>query len=257
MGGLPALSSNEMKNSAPALISSPRKISLKAPLALLPLALFALGCEGGKNDAPPPPKNGRSNAVVVSGSAGASPGAPAATSTAAAHPTAPATPSAPRQLCVNQSPRPAPKGAVQTAAAPGAEAPPSSLPFGVGKWVWLNMWAAWCGPCKEEMPRLITWKNKLSAAGVLLELAFVSIDDDQRQLQRFIEGQPAGGVRASYWLPEGPVRGGFLGALGLKEAPDLPAHALVAPSGQVACVIQGAVEERDYPAIAAFLGAKQ
>ena len=29
-----------------------------------------------------------------------------------------------------------------------------------------------------------------------------------------------------------------------------PVQALVAPSGQVACVIQGAVEDRDYPALA-------
>jgi len=96
----------------------------------------------------------------------------------------------------------------------------------------------------------------LPAAGVLLELAFVSIDDDERQLVRFLDGQPAAGVKASYWLPEGSGRSSWLGALGLKETPDLPAHALVAPSGQVACVIQGAVEDRDYPAVAAFLGAK-
>lgn len=170
--------------------------------------------------------------------------------------TAPAAPAAPRKLCVGQTPRPAPKGAVQAEAAAGAQALPSSVPFGVGKWVWLNFWAAWCKPCKEEMPRILEWQKKLAAKGVLLELAFVSIDDDQRQLQRFLEEQPAGGVKASYWLPEGGGRSSWLASLGMKDTPDLPAHAFVAPSGQVSCVFQGAVEEGDYPTLAAMFGAK-
>lgn len=130
------------------------------------------------------------------------------------------------------------------------------MPFGVGKWIWLNFWAAWCKPCKEEMPRIIEWQKKLSKEGVLLELAFVSLDDDQRQLQRFLEEQPPAGVRASYWLQEGSGRTSWLAALGLKDPPDLPAHAFVAPSGQVACVFQGAVEERDYPTFASLFTGK-
>lgn len=223
-----------------------------AVLAIGLATLATTGCEVDKKDVPAPPTTNRSNAVVAPATPGgnAKPsGAPTGTAQVAA-------PQPPRQLCVGQSPKPPPKGAIKTSAAEGATPPPASLPFGVGKWVWVNLWAAWCKPCKEEMPRLIAWQKKLSAAGVLLELAFVSIDDDERQLERFLEGQPAGGVKASYWLPEGSGRSSWLGALGLKETPDLPAHALVAPSGQVACVIQGAVEDRDYPAVASFLGAK-
>ena len=164
---------------------------------------------------------------------------------------------APRQLCAGQSPKPAPKGNPRAVAAPGNDAPPVPVPFGVGKWVWVNFWAAWCGPCKEEMPRLVSWKDKLAAAGVRIDFAFVSMDDDDRQLQRFIEAQPKGGVRASYWLPEGEGRSGWLAALNVKDPPQLPLQALVAPSGQVACVIEGAVEDRDYPALAAFLGVKK
>jgi thiol-disulfide isomerase/thioredoxin len=226
----------------------------RSGLLLAALALAGAGCEVDKKDVPAPPTTSRSNAVVAPTlpGGGAKPGptgAPGGTGTAAA-------PQPPRQLCVGQSPKPPPKGAIKTAAAPGATPPPASMPFGVGKWVWVNLWAAWCKPCKEEMPRLIAWQKKLSAQGVLLELAFVSIDDDERELERFLEGQPAGGVRSSYWLPEGSGRSSWVGALGLKETPDLPAHALVAPSGQVTCVIQGAVEDRDYPAVAALVGAK-
>jgi thiol-disulfide isomerase/thioredoxin len=197
--------------------------------------------------APPPPMTGRANAVTAKETASAP--APSVTSRAA-----PA--GSPRQLCAGQSPRAAPKGALKAAAAADATPPPASLPLGVGKWVWINLWAAWCGPCKEEMPRLTAWQEKLRAAGVLIDLAFVSLDDDERETRRFLEAQPASGVRATYWLPENE-RTGWLGALGLKGATQLPVQALVAPSGQVACVIEGAVEDRDYPAIAAFVGGKK
>jgi len=109
-------------------------------------------------------------------------------------------------------------------------------------------------PLQRGDPRLLAWRDRLATSGVLLDLAFISLDDDDRQLARFLEGQPTtGGLRASYWLPEGESRTFWLNALGVKDPPQLPVQALVAPSGQVACVIQGAVEDRDYPAIASFL----
>lgn len=220
----------------------------RATVVLGVVALAA--CDAPKNDLPAPPTTGRSNAVAA-GDAGAR---PAATPTQAA--TTTAAPTAPRQLCTVREQRPPPKGPIKTANAPGVAAPPAIIPYGAGKWIWLNLWAAWCGPCKEEMPRLLAWREKLRQGGVLVDLAFVSVDDDERQLGRFLETQPAAGVKASYWLPEGATRTSWLAALGVKESPELPVQALVNPSGQVACVIQGAVEERDYPALAAFVGAR-
>jgi thiol-disulfide isomerase/thioredoxin len=216
--------------------------------ALAAAALAA--CDDGKNSTdpplpPPPSLTGRANVVAPREAASATTPAP----------TAPARPAAPRQLCAGQSSRAAPKGSVlRTATATDAAPPPANLPLGVGKWVWINLWAAWCGPCKEEMPRLVAWQEKLRASGVLIDLAFVSMDDDERQTRRFLDAQPAGGVRATYWLPEAE-RAGWLGALGIKGAGELPVHALVAPGGQVACVLQGAVEDADYPALAAFIRA--
>jgi thiol-disulfide isomerase/thioredoxin len=219
-------------------------------LGLAALATVAFSaCDDAKTEVvpPPPPMTGRANAVTAKPTATAAP-APTATTSSA--------PSAERKLCAGQKQRPAPKGTPKTAAAPDATAPPSTMPIGVGKWTWINLWAAWCGPCKEEMPRLLGWQKKLSEAGVMLDLEFLSLDDDERQMRRFLESQPAGGVRATYWLPEGE-RGGWLGSINLKESPQLPVQILVNPAGQVACVIEGAVEDRDYPALAAFLGAKK
>lgn len=228
---------------------------LRAAAAAVVVGL-AGGCDADKPDLPPPPTpgQGRSNAVVAPNAAA---GGPAGNVTPAASPARTAE-AAPRRLCAGQSPRPAPpSGGLTAVAAKGAEPLPANIGFGVGKWVWVNFWAAWCKPCLEEMPRLLGWQQKLRAAGVLIDLAFVSIDDDERQLSRFLEAQPGTGVRASYWLPDGPPRAGWLRALGLKETTELPVHAIAAPSGQVTCVIQGAVEDSDYPTIAALFGAKQ
>lgn len=155
-------------------------------------------------------------------------------------------------LCTSNAARPAPREKLKTAQATGAP-PLPPIAFGVGKWVWVNLWASWCGPCKEEMPRLLAWQKKLAESGVRLELAFVSIDDDARQMQRFLDTQPVSGVRATYWLEEGSGRASFTSALGLKEAPDLPVHAIFAPTGQLACMIQGAVDDADFPAVSQLL----
>jgi thiol-disulfide isomerase/thioredoxin len=228
----------------------PALIRAAAPLALLSLLSLAAGCDGeGKEPAAAPAAQGRSNAVTAPTGARA----PQTTTASAAAPKQ--APAAPRKLCEGQSPRAVPTGAISTAAAPGAPALPATIGFGVGKWVWMNFWAAWCKPCKEEMPRLLGWQQKLRASGVMIDLVFVSLDDDQRQLTRFLEEQPGHGVRASYWLPEAQ-RPSWMTALGLKETPDLPVHAIVAPSGQVTCTIQGAVEDSDYPGVAAMLGAR-
>jgi thiol-disulfide isomerase/thioredoxin len=208
------------------------------------------GCDDAKPDLPPPPPmTGRANAVTAKATASAAPTPPNAA--ASAKPAGPA-----RQLCAGQQPRSGPTGNLKTAAAADATAPPASMALGVGKWTWINLWAAWCGPCKEEMPRLLAWQRKLGAAGVMIDLSFVSMDEDERQMRRFLEAQPQGGVRSTYWLPEGE-RSGWLGSVGLKDSTQLPVQVLVAPSGQVACVIEGAVEDGDYPAIASFVGAKR
>jgi thiol-disulfide isomerase/thioredoxin len=215
------------------------------------LGLALAACDPPKET--PIAETGRSNAVTAS-SAQAT---PASATSAKAAPPAPSAPAAPRKLCVDQPARSAPRGAVKTLAASGAEALPASISFGTGKWIWVNLWAAWCGPCKEEIPRLINFQSRLRTQGVMIDLAFVSLDDDERQLTRFLEAQPQAGLRASYWLPEGGGRDSWIGALGVKDAGKLPVHALVAPSGQVACLIQGAVEESDYAAIADIVGAKR
>jgi hypothetical protein len=87
-----------------------------------------------------------------------------------------------------------------------------------------------------------------------MRLVFLSLDDDPRQLKQFLEAQPNGGVRSTYWLREGKEREDWLSALEIDTDPELPAHVLVDPSGKARCVINGAVEDSDYPAVVALVG---
>jgi thiol-disulfide isomerase/thioredoxin len=234
----------------PALVASGRRAPWVAPTAgaALLASLVTLGCEGdGAGAPPPPPAHGRDE-VVTAGS-----GAP---TVASSLPTPTKTAKKPRKLCEGQASRPGPSGALETRSAAGTTPPDPELPIGTGQWVWLNFWAAWCKPCKEEMPRILAWEKKLRAAGVKLNVAFVSLDDDERQMQRFLDKQPPDGVRAAYFLPDGEPRQTFLKSVGEESMPDLPLQVLVGPSGDIACIIRGAVEDDDYPGLAGFLGAK-
>jgi thiol-disulfide isomerase/thioredoxin len=146
-----------------------------------------------------------------------------------------------------------PKLAASHAEATGAARLDGALPAQKGQWTWINFWAAWCGPCKEEIPRLVGFRDRLARAGTPAHLVFVSIDDDQRQLGAFLEAQPADGLRSSLWLPDGPVRASWLGSLRMKSAPELPEQALVDPQGKVRCFIEGTVEDGDYAEISALV----
>jgi thiol-disulfide isomerase/thioredoxin len=130
------------------------------------------------------------------------------------------------------------------------------LPEKIGlsaQYTWINFWAAWCVPCKEEIPRLLSWESKLNAAGVSFKVVFLSLDDDERQLTAFLDKQPSAGLRRSYWLEEGNRRTDWLSKVGMKPDMQLPAHLIVDAAGKVRCKIQGAIEDSDYTQLLGLL----
>jgi thiol-disulfide isomerase/thioredoxin len=143
--------------------------------------------------------------------------------------------------------------ATSHAEAAGAPVLGGTLPPRRGRWTWINFWAAWCKPCKEEIPRLVGWRDRLASAQSPISLVFVSLDDDARQLDAFLERQPADGLRSTRWLPDGRARNAWMTSLRMKSAPELPEHALVDPEGHVRCFIEGEVEDGDYAEIAALV----
>ncbi len=165
------------------------------------------------------------------------------------------TPKAPRVLCAGQMSAPghaAPKKSVSQSVAPGEAALPESLALG-GGYTWVNFWAAWCAPCKEEIPRLLRFQQELVKGSPGFKLNFVSLDDDERQLTAFLGAQSPSGLRRTYWLKEGKEREDWLKAAGLESDPALPFHALFDPKGKLRCVVKGALEDGDLAALKALI----
>ncbi len=219
----------------------------RALAALASSLLWFVGCSDNTS-AKPEGVNGRSDVVVSSGQ-------PVATQKSAQAPSKPA--QAPHKLCTSPPAADGKKlpgvelGHVEADGAPALSGPIDS---GNGSWTWLNLWAGYCGPCKQEIPLLLQWKSDLQKAQTPMRLAFVSLDDDERQAKKFLDAQPKDGLRSSFLLVEGKSRATFLKDLGLKDPPELPVHVLVDPEGSVRCVIQGAIEAADYAQVSGIVG---
>jgi thiol-disulfide isomerase/thioredoxin len=210
-------------------------------------AALAIGCQ---NDATKGAARtgSRERSEVVAAKEGAPETKPIAPPTALPSAAAPA---ALRKVCDGQLAKPGrelTKKTLVRKAAPGNKMPPMVFPS--GKWLWINLWAAWCGPCKEEMPRLASFGSRLSESGRDVGMMFVSLDDDERQLEQFLAAAPEGTPRATYWLRDGREREEWLTSLGLPKAPELPVQILVDPRGKIRCVVNGAIEAGDYGELA-------
>lgn len=207
--------------------------------------LSLLGC----GDAAKPDPGGRSDVVVGSS-------APTLSTAKAPASAAPKPPAPPHKICASAPAADGKKlptvelGHVEADGAPALEGP---IETGGGAWTWLNLWAGYCGPCKQEIPLLLGWKGELAKAKTPIHLAFVSLDDDERQAKKFLDGQPKDGLRSSFLLAEGKARATFLKDLGLKDPPELPVHVLVDPAGAIRCVIQGAIEAGDFAEVSAIV----
>jgi thiol-disulfide isomerase/thioredoxin len=126
-----------------------------------------------------------------------------------------------------------------------------SLPAAASKWRWINIWATWCKPCIEEMPRLAKWREQLGAAGKPFDLEFVSVDESEADLAEHRKAHPE--APASARLADPNKQHEWYAALGLDGSPPIPIHVFVAPSGHVKCARAGGVREQDYAAIEKLL----
>jgi len=210
---------------------------------LVAAALVAsVGCD---NSDKPPVSAPQERSQIVAAKAGDTP--PKATASDVVPVVASAAPKAPRALCAGQMSSPGrtlPKKPVSQSVASGEQPLPENLPLG-GGYTWVNFWAAWCKPCKEEIPRLTRFQQEVAKASPGFKLAFVSLDDDERQLGSFLAEQSTSGLRRTWWLKEGKEREEWLKGAGLESDPDLPFHLLFDPKGKLRCVVKGALEDGD------------
>jgi thiol-disulfide isomerase/thioredoxin len=115
-------------------------------------------------------------------------------------------------------------------------------------WRWVNVWATWCKPCVEEMPRLATWREKL---GAKYELDFISVDENDADIAEFRKAHPD--VPQSPRLADNTKQADWLVSLGLDGGAPVPIHIFVEPQGHVRCARAGGVREQDFAAIEKLL----
>lgn len=119
----------------------------------------------------------------------------------------------------------------------------STAPGASATWRWVNVWATWCEPCIEEMPRIAAWRDKLATAGRRVELAFVSVDDSDADVDAFRASHP--GTPPSIRIANADKRAAWLGSLNLIDGA-IPIQMFVSPANRLRCARAGGVREKDY-----------
>jgi thiol-disulfide isomerase/thioredoxin len=117
--------------------------------------------------------------------------------------------------------------------------------------LWLNLWATWCKPCVEEMPRIAAWQKQLAAAGKKVDIRFVSVDEDAQAVTAFRAAHP--NIPESLQLADPAALAPYISEIGLDSGAGLPVHIFVEKGAHVRCVRSGGVLDSHYTTITSML----
>lgn len=105
-----------------------------------------------------------------------------------------------------------------------------------GKVVVLNFWATWCGPCREEIPSLISLEKRFAPQGV--EVVGISLDQQSAAFVRNFAKK----LEINYPVVMGNRE--IAEEYGGIEA--IPTTFIIDRKGRVAAVLQGAQQESEF-----------
>lgn len=84
---------------------------------------------------------------------------------------------------------------------PDINGKPVSLSDFKGKYVYVDVWATWCGPCKKEIPSLKKLEKQFHGKDIVFMSVSVDRDAQKQKWEQFVEEKELGGVQlfASGW----------------------------------------------------------
>lgn len=137
-------------------------------------------------------------------------------------------------------------------AAPALVLPPLTgpAPASQGKSRWINVWATWCKPCIEELPRLRKWQEELGKKADF-ELVFLSADADPAAVQEFAKAHPE--VAGSLELAAADALQPWATTIGVPGQAVLPIHVFVDGKDRVRCIRTAGIGEDDRAAVEQLL----
>jgi thiol-disulfide isomerase/thioredoxin len=123
----------------------------------------------------------------------------------------------------------------------------AAVPRASPGWTWVNVWATWCAPCVEEMPRLQKWQKRLTADAGPGVLRFLSVDATAKAVTAFAGHYPD--IQTGVRIKEFSDLAGWLPTIGLDAGAVLPIHVFLDADQRIRCVREGAVNSGDYEVV--------
>ncbi len=113
-----------------------------------------------------------------------------------------------------------------------------------GKYVYIDVWATWCGPCRQEIPYLQAIEEKYHGKNIAFVSISADVDKDHEKWKKFVTDKNLGGIQL---FADKNWESAFLQAYGIDS---IPRFILIDPKGVV--VSADAARPSD-PALAAQL----
>lgn len=96
-----------------------------------------------------------------------------------------------------------------------------------GKYVYIDVWATWCGPCRAEIPHLKKIEEKYHGKNIEFVSISVDVDKDHEKWKKFVTEKQLGGIQL---FADKNWNSDFIKAFGIDS---IPRFLLIDPNGKV------------------------